>query len=93
MTGCDSGSGTSFPGAGLEGLTRAWQMAGASSILATFWSVRDSGGDLPAAFYRHLRQDGPAKALRITQLEMLHSGTWRSDPSYWAAYQIIGGAR
>jgi CHAT domain-containing protein len=40
-----------------------------------------------------LRHVPAAEALRLSQLEMLHSGTWRAVPSYWAAYQITGGAR
>jgi CHAT domain-containing protein len=93
MTGCDSGSGEVRPGVGLLGLTRAWQMAGASAVLATSWPLRDSSGELLAAFYKHLRHFPAAEALRRSQMEMLYSGTWRSAPSYWVPYQIIGGAR
>jgi len=93
MTGCETGSGDPRPGAGLIGLTRAWQMAGASAVLATSWRVPDSTGDILANFYKHLRHVPAAEALRLSQLEMLQSGTWRRAPSYWAAYQITGGAR
>ena len=93
MTGCDTGTGDVLPGAGLQGLTRAWQMAGASAVLATSWPVRDSTGDIFVSFYKHLRHFPAAEALRRSQLEMLHSGTWRAMPSYWAPYQITGGAR
>ncbi len=93
MTGCDSGSGDAVDGAGLLGLTRSWEMAGAASVLATSWPVLDSNGDLLASFYRNLRHFPAAESLRLSQLEMLNSGTWRAEPSYWAAYQITGGAR
>jgi tetratricopeptide (TPR) repeat protein len=93
MSGCDSGSGQIRPGAGLLGLTRAWQMAGASAVLATSWPVRDSTGEIFASFYNHLRHVPAAEALRLSQMEMLHSGTWRSTPAYWAPYQISGGGR
>jgi CHAT domain-containing protein len=93
MTGCGTGTGDPRPGAGLLGFTRAWQMAGASAVLATSWPVRDSTGDVLASFYKHLRHVPAAEALRLSQIEMLHSGTWRATPSYWAAYQITGGAR
>jgi CHAT domain-containing protein len=93
MTGCGTGSGDARPGVGLIGLTRAWQMAGASSVLATAWRISDSSGDLLASFYRHLREVSPAEALQLSQLEMIQSGTWRALPSYWATYQITGGAR
>ncbi len=93
MTGCGAGTGDSLPGAGLMGLTRAWQMAGASAVLATAWPVRDSSGEILASFYKDLRNVSAAEALRLSQLEMLQSGTWRAMPSYWAPYQITGGAR
>jgi CHAT domain-containing protein len=93
MTGCDSGSGDARPGAGLLGLTTAWQMAGASAVLATSWPVRDSSGEILASFYKYLQHLPAAEALRRSQMEMLDSGTWRALPSYWAPYQITGGAR
>ena len=93
MSGCDSGSGEVRAGAGLLGLTRAWQMAGASAVLATSWPVRDSTGDIFTSFYNHLRHVPAAEALRLSQMEMLHSGTWRAAAAYWAPYQISGGGR
>jgi CHAT domain-containing protein len=93
MTGCGTGIGKTLPGAGLMGLTRAWQMAGASAVLATSWRLQDSTGEILASFYKHLRVSPPAEALRRSQLEMIESGTWKSSPSYWATYQITGGAR
>jgi tetratricopeptide (TPR) repeat protein len=93
MTGCNTASGEFHPGAGLQGLTTAWQMAGASAVLATSWPVRDSSGDILASFYKYLQHVPAAQALRLSQLEMLDSGSWRAAPSYWATYQITGGAR
>ena len=93
MTGCSSGGGEIRPGAGLLGLTRAWLTAGARSVLATGWAVEDSGGDLLPAFFQHLGSFSTAEALRRGQIEMIHSGTWQSDPAYWAAFQLTGGVR
>jgi CHAT domain-containing protein len=92
MTGCDSGSGRALAGAGLIGLTRAWQAAGASAVISTLWPVRDSSGDLFPGFYRRLRTLPPAEALRQSQVEMIRSGAWRAQPRYWAAYQLTGGS-
>ncbi|MCU1340202.1 MAG: hypothetical protein JWO19_5783, partial [Bryobacterales bacterium] len=93
MTGCATGTGNAQAGAGLLGLTRAWMMAGAGAVLATNWAVPDADGDLIPAFYRHLRTESPAEALRLAKMEMIHSGTWQSSPSYWAAFQLTGGGR
>jgi CHAT domain-containing protein len=91
LSGCETGAGSIRPGAGLLGLTRAWQLAGANAVVATAWPVADSTGAIFASFYRNLGDAGPAEALERSQIEMLRSGTWRARPSYWAAYQLSGG--
>jgi CHAT domain-containing protein len=93
MTGCDSGAGEIRAGAGLFGLTRAWEMAGAGAVIDTRWPVRDSKGEIFASFYRHLRTESTADALRNSQIEMIHSGTWRAGAAYWASYRLTGSER
>lgn len=93
MTGCATATGDIRPGVGLLGLSQAWMMAGARTVLATNWPVPDADGDLIPAFYRTLRGTSAAEALRRSQVELIHSGTWQSSPSYWAAFQVIGGGR
>jgi len=93
MTGCSTGTGDAVAGAGLLGLNRAWLMAGAGGVVATGWPVKDSTGEVFSRFYSDLQTVSPAAALRQAQVAMIHSGTWRSRPGYWAAYQITGGAR
>jgi CHAT domain-containing protein len=92
MTGCETGKGETRAGAGLLGLTRAWLLAGAGSVLSTGWAVKDSNGEIFASFYRNLRDASAAEALRRSQVEMIGSGTWRAAPAYWASYQVTGGA-
>jgi CHAT domain-containing protein len=91
LSGCETGAGSIRPGTGLLGLTRAWQMAGASAVVATAWPVADSTGAIFTSFYRNLSEMGPAEALERSQIEMIRSGTWRAKPAYWAAYQLSGG--
>jgi CHAT domain-containing protein len=91
LSGCETGVGTVRPGAGLLGLTRAWQMAGASAVVATAWPVADSTGAIFTSFYRNLGETGPVEALERSQIEMIRSKTWRAHPAYWAAYQLSGG--
>jgi CHAT domain-containing protein len=93
MTGCATATGDIRPGAGLRGLAHAWLIAGARSVLATNWPIQDSDGDLVPGFYRHLLGNSPAEALRRSQIDLIHSGTWQAAPSYWAAFQVIGGGR
>jgi CHAT domain-containing protein/tetratricopeptide (TPR) repeat protein len=93
MTGCATGRGEARVGAGLLGLTRAWMMAGARAVVSTNWPVPDVDGDLIPAFYQNLRANPAAEALRRSQLQLIHSGTWQAAPSYWAAFQVTGGGR
>jgi len=92
LSGCSSGSADALAGTGLMGLTRAWLAAGAQAVVASRWPAPDEGA-LFSAFYGQLRRApkaGAAGALQTAQLEMIRSGTWRSNPRYWGAYFVAG---
>src|SRR5262249_33763512 len=94
LSACKTGLGRELGGEGLVGLTRAFQYAGARSILASLWNVDDwRTAQLMQQFYREL-QSGKSKemALRTAQLALLHSRT-SSHPYYWAAFSLIGDWR
>lgn len=95
MSGCSSAAGRVVPAAGLLGLARAWLSAGASAVVATGWPTPDETGELVSKFYERLRGGpsdtlAPAEALRRAQVDMLKSGSARSDPRFWAAYEVFG---
>jgi CHAT domain-containing protein len=97
LSGCSSGAGRVQAGAGLLGLARAWLTAGARAVVSSAWPVPDDSGELFQDFYRRLRAAAdsgdtlaPAEALQRAQVDMLHSGAWRSSTSYWAAYGLLG---
>jgi CHAT domain-containing protein/tetratricopeptide (TPR) repeat protein len=100
MTGCATAPTDVRTGLGLATLVRAWTVAGASAVVATEWAVRDNAGrSLLSSFYRHLQEipNDVAEALRLAQVEMIHSGaqggtdgsTTQSAPASWAAYQVF----
>ncbi|HWM89305.1 MAG TPA: CHAT domain-containing protein [Thermoanaerobaculia bacterium] len=94
LSACDSGLGKEMGGEGLVGLVRAFQFAGARSVLASLWSVSDvSTADLMKRFYGYL-QDGRSKdeALRAAQVDLIRSQDF-SHPYYWAAFQLTGDWR
>jgi CHAT domain-containing protein len=93
MTGCSTASGNILAGAGLQGLTEAWAVAGARGVVATQWPVRDLTGDFLPGFYTALKSSSTAEALRKAQVDMIHSGTAYAAPSTWASYQLFGGTR
>jgi len=104
LSACETGIGEIRGGEGIIGLTRAFQYAGARSVLASLWRVEDEAtAELMERFYRHLRS-GKAKdeALRAAQLELIRSplqvpdgrGGWTernaAAPYFWAALQLVG---
>jgi CHAT domain-containing protein len=94
LSACNTGLGRELKGEGLIGLTRAFQYAGARSILASLWSVDDFlTMQLMKRFYAELAH-GRSKdeALRAAQLELAHSQS-SSAPYYWAGFSLIGDWR
>lgn len=97
LSACETGLGKDAAGEGLIGLTRAFQYAGARSILASLWSVQDrSTAFLMERFYTRLRA-GQTKdvALQGAQRDLL-SGSRRAElahPYHWAAFELIGDWR
>jgi CHAT domain-containing protein len=73
------------------GLTRAFQYAGARTVLASLWGVSDeSTATLMQRFYAALKTGrNKDEALRSAQLAMLHRPA-SSHPYYWGAFQLIG---
>lgn len=73
LSGCETALGQEMAGEGLVGLTRAFQYAGARSVLASLWSVDDrSTAELMKRFYGNLRAGMPKdEALRVSQLALL----------------------
>jgi len=97
LSACDSALGREQAGEGLLGLTRAFQYAGARSVLASLWSVEDaSTSELMKRFYGYLKI-GASKdeALRHAQADLLlgAGGSELSNPFHWAAFELIGDWR
>jgi CHAT domain-containing protein/Tfp pilus assembly protein PilF len=95
LSACETGLGRDAAGEGLIGLTRAFQYAGARSILASLWSVSDrSTAELMKRFYTLLRAGHPKDlALQAAQREMVRAGGASSHPYHWAAFELIGDWR
>jgi len=94
LSACETGLGKEVEGEGLIGLTRAFQYAGARSVLASLWSIPDaSTADFMKRFYGHLKE-GKSKdeALRQAQLEFLRQPQFLR-PFYWAAFSLNGDWR
>lgn len=93
LSACDTALGENLAGEGIIGLSRAFQFAGARSVLASLWSVSDrSTAALMDRFYRALAAGSSRDdALRDAQLFLLRDRTLdASAPFYWAAFQLMG---
>jgi CHAT domain-containing protein len=81
LSACQTGLGQSAGGEGLLGLQRAFQVAGARSVVASLWSISDDATRaLMIDFYDNLWSKGLSKieALRQAQLTMLRHGIERT---------------
>jgi CHAT domain-containing protein len=77
LTSCQSALGLQAPAEGVLGIQRAFQVAGARSILASLWSVPVGTTDtLMEDFYDNLwnKKLSRVEALRQAQLKLLHNG-------------------
>ena len=98
LSACQTGLGKQTAGEGLLGLTRAFQLAGARSVLASLWRVSDdSTATLMRRFYQLLAAGRPkAEALRAAQLDLITGaatggrGAELAHPFHWAAFELVG---
>ncbi|MEM7048862.1 MAG: CHAT domain-containing protein [Acidobacteriota bacterium] len=95
LSGCQTGLGQAFAGEGLLGLTRALQLAGARSVVASTWRVNDaSTRTLMVRFYGRVKAgESFAEALRASQRELIqhrHGDSDLSPPFHWAGFQLFG---
>jgi len=97
LSACETGLGKEKGGEGLIGLTRAFQYAGARTVVSSLWSVSDAGtAELMRRFYGFLKAGKPKdEALRLAQVDLLRgrAGQEFSDPFHWAAFQLYGDWR
>ena len=73
LSACESGLGKEMGGEGLIGLTRAFQYAGARSVMASLWKISDrTTAELMVRFYKHLKAGLPKdEALQAAQMELI----------------------
>lgn len=92
LSACETGRGQLSSGEGIIGLSRAFFIAGARSLVVSQWAVSDiSTAQLMKDFYQQLVNNAAkSAALREAKLRMLHGGSETRHPYYWAPFVIIG---
>jgi tetratricopeptide (TPR) repeat protein/CHAT domain-containing protein len=84
LSACETGLGQVAGGEGLLGLQRAFQVAGAKTVVASLWKVDDRSTQLlMKEFYGNLweRKLGKLESLRQAQIKLLREGVRWKDPS------------
>lgn len=93
LSSCDSSVGNSRDGVGVRGLTSAFLIGGAGSVVGSLWPVEGSStADLMIRFHRAFGKDHMpvAQALRQAQLSFLQSSPKQAHPYYWSGFVVTG---
>jgi len=90
LTACQTGLGRQVRGEGTMGMGRAFQYAGARSVLMSFWSVAETSSvDLVAVFFRHLKEGKTRlEALTLARKQIRDAGY--DHPFFWSAFILVG---
>ena len=92
LSACESALGQEATAEGLVGLTRAFQHAGARSVVSSLWAVTDRPtARFMESFYRRVQSGiDRDRALSEAQVESLRAGV---HPYHWSAFQLAGDWR
>lgn len=95
LSACGTLAGKNITGEGVEGMARAFLVAGSRSVLAMQWGANDaSTSELMRTFYsRYLREGkSSAAALRAAQIRLIENPR-HTAPYYWAGAVLEGNWR
>ena len=99
LSACDTGLGEIKSGEGVFGLRRAFQIAGAHTVIMSLWSVEDTATAtwMRALYEARFRQHvSTADAVRAASLRVLSERRRRGEsthPFYWAGFVAAGDWR
>jgi CHAT domain-containing protein len=90
LTACQTGLGKELSGEGVMSMGRAFQYAGARSVLMSLWSVSEkSSTTLVENFFKNLKEGkGKLEALTLARKEIRKQGY--EHPFYWASFTLVG---
>jgi CHAT domain-containing protein len=90
LASCDSSVGNSRDGIGMRGLTSAFLISGAGSVVGSLWLVESqSTSQLVIDFHRNFAEDKMpvAASLRNAQLALIKEG---KHPYEWSGFVVTG---
>jgi CHAT domain-containing protein len=91
LSACETGLGEVHNGEGVFGMQRAFQVAGAQSVMMSLWKVSDEATSLfMSTFYHNFLETGNKRqAFKATQ-QTLRSNPNYKHPYYWGAFVLVG---
>ncbi len=92
LTACQSGLGKELSGEGVMSMGRAFQYAGAKSVLMSLWEVEEkSAVTLAESFFKY-RKEGKTKldSLKAARDDIRNAGY--KHPFFWSAFILVGEA-
>jgi CHAT domain-containing protein len=93
LSACETAIGQHYRGEGLFSISRAFQAAGARSVVASLWNVNDQQTpQLMETFYKHLQKGySKSEALCIAKKTYLETASHSlAHPFYWTGFSFIG---
>jgi len=88
LSACETGLGEIKGGEGVYGLQRAFQVAGAGSVIMSLWKVNDEATqELMVNFYREFLKSGDKQAAFAKAQNALR--TKYAEPYYWGAFVMM----
>ena len=92
LSGCDTGVGKPEGEEGVANLVRAFLLAGARNVVASWWAADDRlTAALMTRFYGHLAQTmDEGEALNRAMLDILEEFGAQLPPYYWAGFSLVG---
>jgi CHAT domain-containing protein len=96
LSACQTGVERYYRGEGMIGMARAFLVARVPVVVASLWAVdSDATAELMIRFHRYRKRDASStseEALWKAKRSLLLDQDGRyHNPSYWAAFEIIGG--
>jgi len=76
----------------MRGLTSAFLISGAGSVVGSLWLVETNAtSELVVGFHRAFASNTPvAQSLRQAQMAFIKSNSTQSHPYYWSGFVVTG---
>jgi tetratricopeptide (TPR) repeat protein/CHAT domain-containing protein len=97
LSACDTGVGEVQSGEGVLGLRRAFEVAGAGTLIMSLWAVEDRSARewmrilYEGRFRKNLETAEAVHEADLTALKSLRGQGRSTHPFYWAAFVAVGG--